>query len=206
MTTRWWQAQGVVEHFGELEAQDRSLDQRTPGGNGPSGIPSRSPGVILAIDPGTTESAYVVLWSTGIPDKTFRGKVPNDRLAGLLAINRDGWLGAVVIERIEPRYGRQIGMETLVTCEWVGRFIEVARPVPVHLLRRSAILRHLGVAGGSADSGVRAALIDRYGGSDAVGRKASPGPLYGIVADQWQALAVAVTFREAPELAEAVEP
>jgi hypothetical protein len=212
MTTRWSEvkrqrrAQGVVEDFGELEAQDRSPAELLRVGNGASGSPSRSPGVILAIDPGTVESAYVVLWSTGVPDTTFRGKIPNEELRRLLEINRNGWLSAVVIERIEPRYGRQIGMETLVTCEWVGRFIEVARPVPVHLLRRSAILRHLGVAGGSADSGVRAALIDRYGGESAVGRKASPGPLYGIVADQWQALAVGVTFREAPELAEAVEP
>jgi hypothetical protein len=210
MTTRWSeikrqrQAQGVVEDFGGGQAQDRSPAQEVHVGNRPSESPSRSTGVILAVDPGTTESAYVVLWSTGVPDKTFRGKLPNEELRRLLEINRNGWLGAVVIERIEPRYGRQIGMETLVTCEWVGRFIEVARPVPVHLLRRSAILRHLGVTGGSADAGVRAALIDRYGGESAVGRKASPGPLYGIVADQWQALAVAVTFREAPELAEAV--
>jgi hypothetical protein len=188
----------------DLEAQDRSTAQLSRVGNGASGSPARSP-IVLAIDPGTTESAYVVLWSTGIPDETFRGKVPNEELRRLLEINRNGWVSAVVIERIEPRYGRQIGMETLVTCEWVGRFIEVARPVPVHLLRRSAILRHLGVAGGSADAGVRAALIDRYGGKDAaIGRKAAPGPLYGIVADQWQALAVGVTFREAPELAEAV--
>jgi hypothetical protein len=209
MTTRWSeikrqrQAQGVVEDFGGGQAQDRSTAQLSRVGNGASGSPARSP-IVLAIDPGTTESAYVVLWSTGVPDETFHGKIPNEDLRRLLEINRNGWAQAVVIERIEPRYGSQMGMETIATAEWVGRFIEASRPLPVHLLRRSVILRHLGVMarGASADAGVRAALIDHFGGKDAaIGRKAAPGPLYGIVADQWQALAVALTFRDEPELA-----
>lgn len=166
------------------------------------------PAPILAIDPGTTESAHVLLLcERGLLDVAAHGKGANGNLLRILEHARTGPAPAVVIERIEPRYGSQMGMETIVTAEWVGRFVEAARPLPVHLLRRSAILRHLGVAarGASADAGVRAALIDRFGGRDAaIGRKATPGPLHGIVADQWQALAVAVTFFDVPELAEAV--
>lgn len=39
------------------------------------------------------------------------------------------------------------------------------------------------------------ALIDRFGGKDAaIGRKATPGPLYGITKDLWSALAIAITY------------
>jgi hypothetical protein len=44
------------------------------------------------------------------------------------------------------------------------------------------------------DANIRQALIDRFGGSAAVGRKAAPGPLYGIHRDVWSALAIAVTY------------
>jgi len=47
------------------------------------------------------------------------------------------------------------------------------------------------------DASIRQALIDRFGGKDAaIGRKASPGPLHGIAADVWSALALAVTHTD----------
>ena len=44
------------------------------------------------------------------------------------------------------------------------------------------------------DTNIRQALIDHYGGSkaEAIGVKAKPGPLYGIKADEWSALAIAL--------------
>ena len=48
---------------------------------------------------------------------------------------------------------------------------------------------------GAAGARTRHALIDRFGGKDAaIGRKAAPGPLYGISRDMWSALAIAVTY------------
>ncbi|HET6477318.1 MAG TPA: hypothetical protein VFH93_14740 [Thermoleophilia bacterium] len=44
------------------------------------------------------------------------------------------------------------------------------------------------------DANIRQALLDRFGGPAAVGRKAAPGPLYGIARDVWSALAIAVTY------------
>jgi hypothetical protein len=44
------------------------------------------------------------------------------------------------------------------------------------------------------DANIRQALIDRFGGSAAIGRKANPGPLYGISPDVRSALAIAVTY------------
>jgi hypothetical protein len=144
---------------------------------------------ILGIDPGTTQSAWVFLEDHHLP--AF-GIEPNERVLDVL--DTYALVGSIAIERIEPRYGLRMGWETIETCEWVGRFVQAAHPVPATLLRRSDILRHLGVASkGSADSGVRAALLDRWGGLSSC-RKG--GPLYGVKTHIWSALSVAVAYRE----------
>lgn len=56
---------------------------------------------------------------------------------------------------------------------------------------RRDVLRALDYPGrGNRDSFVRATLIERHGGSNAIGRKATPGPLYGVSSHAWQALGV----------------
>ncbi len=169
--------------------------------------------IILGIDPGTTQSAWLVLDGRTILAAAID---PNADVLQLVrggwAATRDGWsfvFSTVAIERIEPRFGLNVGWSTLLTCEFVGALTEAARPLPVALLRRSVILGHLGVATRgrgdatrtSADSGVRAALMERWGGEGSV-RKG--GPLVGIKTHLWSALSVAVTFAEAPELAELI--
>lgn len=156
---------------------------------------------VLAIDPGSAESAWILL-EEGIPVRHARQ--PNDEVLDLLRRQlapaaAEMEPDVVVIENIEPRYGIRPGWEVLDTARWVGRFQEAASPLPVELLRRSEILAHLGVATRgenrtTADAGVRDALMDRFGGSGAVGNKAAPGPLYGITRDRWAALSVAVTW------------
>ena len=149
--------------------------------------------IILAIDPGTTRSAWVMLDGWRIVNAAIEDN------AAVLDRLRDRPHGVVVaIERIEPRYGQIMGWETIRTCELVGALAEAARPLPVALLKRSDILRHLGVVtrgpdATTADSGVRAALMDRWGGAQSV-RKG--GPLAGIKTHLWAALAVAVTWAD----------
>ena len=144
---------------------------------------------VLAIDPGTTQSGWVLLvgdvvLGAGIDD--------NDTVREWIRTRTDDtW---VVIERIEPRYGLRMGWETIGACEWVGRFTEAADARPVALLNRSDVLRHFGIpAKANADSGVRAAMLDRWGGQSA-GRKG--GPLYGVKSHAWSALGIAVAHRE----------
>jgi hypothetical protein len=164
---------------------------------------------VLAIDPGSARSAFVGINRHGTP--VVSGRVPNDELLDALRDGRivrelGGTLAtAVVIENIEPRFGLNVGWETLDTARWTGRFQEAALPIAAVLLQRSQVLSHLGVVTRgpnktTADAGVRAALIDRYGGHEgkatAIGLKASPGPLYGLTADRWAALAVAVTYAD----------
>ena len=72
-------------------------------------------------------------------------------------------------------------------------------PKPAELTRR-AVKLHLCGSARAKDTNIRAALIDRFGGTGgrraAVGLKASPGPLYGIRSHEWAALAVAVTWHD----------
>ncbi len=169
---------------------------------------------VLGIDPGSRLSAFVGI-NRLHGSVVVSGKVPNGELLGWL---RDGSLltvlggslgTAVVIENIAPRFGLNVGWETLDTARWTGRYQEALLPVVAVLLERSAVLSHLGVVTRgpnktTADAGVRAALIDRYGGHEgkdaAIGRKAAPGPLYGLTADRWAALAVAVTWHDTEDL------
>jgi hypothetical protein len=150
---------------------------------------------ILAIDPGPTESAYV-LWDG---ERVLRsGKEPNaDVLAALMA-GESHVANTCVCERIRS-YGMAVGAEVFETCEWVGRFwqgwtADSARREWQFITRQDVKL-HLCNSVRAKDTNVRQSLIDCFGGKDkAIGKKANPGPLYGISGDVWAALGVAVTY------------
>ena len=151
--------------------------------------------MILAIDPGTTESAYVVLSSPSLPFVIYdRGKVPNDALMGKIA--RTTGLTDLAIEMVAS-YGMAVGQTTFETVFWIGRFWQAS--LDAHLERLTKIYRkadvcmHLCHSTRAKDSNIRQALIDRFG---EVGTKANPGQLYGISKDIWSALAIGVTYRD----------
>ncbi len=152
---------------------------------------------VLAIDPGPERSAWLVYDSLigGLTHPTNAAIMPN---AELLA-NLYQWRGlgnAVVIEQVAS-YGMPVGAEVFETVYWSGRFAEACQPVPVHRIPRKRVVLHLCNSPRGNDATVRAALIDRFGGKErAIGNKRNPGPLYGIKADLWAALAVAVTFAD----------
>lgn len=164
---------------------------------------------ILAIDPGSEESAWVVydngrLVNFAIDDNERllgRIRLPRGTVEGdILSLRHD----AVVIERIAS-YGMAVGESVFETVRWAGRFEEAAHPLPVHRVTRREVKLHLCGQSRAKDANVRQALIDRYGGvggkEAAVGRKAAPGPLYGVSKDVWAALAVAVTWADTQEAA-----
>lgn len=158
---------------------------------------------LLAIDPGPEQSAWVVYHeATRRPD--CWAKVPNDVM--LAVIDRAG-VDSLAVEMVAS-YGMAVGATVFDTCVWAGRFIERWRvdlgchrgqPVVRRIFRREVKL-HLCGSARAKDGNIRQALIDRYGPSkeQAIGRKASPGPLYGMAGDCWAALGVAVTAAEVP--------
>lgn len=153
--------------------------------------------MILAIDPGTTESAYV-LFNHARPVK--HGKVGNaDLLAGIGRGSENGGpfgMADVLVVEMIASYGMPVGKEVFETCVWIGRFVQ-AWQGPHALVYRRDVKLHLCNSARATDATIRQALIDRFGGKGkAVGTKASPGPLRGVSGDVWAALAVAVTFAD----------
>jgi len=143
---------------------------------------------VLAIDPGSAQSAW--LRYDGARPAGF-GITANDVL--VRALRTGGLPDVVVIEKVES-YGMAVGAEVFDTVLWAGRFAEAAHRVPIVMLPRRAVKLALCGDSRAKDANIRQALIDRFGGSAAVGRKAAPGPLYGISRDVWSALAIAITY------------
>jgi hypothetical protein len=151
---------------------------------------------ILAIDPGTTQSGWLLCDCDGgvcLPVK--HGIADNDWLTGHF---ERCYPRAVVMEWFQS-YGMPVGKEVFETCWWVGRFHEAALEATdrVEYLTRGKVKLHLCGSARAKDANVRQALIDLYGGKDvAVGRKLNPGPLYGIKSHIWSAMALARTWND----------
>lgn len=144
---------------------------------------------ILGIDPGTTESAYVQLHDGKI---ISFAKVPNHELLGLLPCLNTSI--TVVCEMIAS-YGMPVGRETFETCLWIGRFWQASLAAELRFERvyRRDVKVHLCGNMRAKDPNVRQVLLDRFGPP---GTKKAPGQTYGIKADIWAALGVAVTGME----------
>lgn len=138
---------------------------------------------VCAIDPGPTESAYVV-WD-GV-DVVECGHFKNEELKEVLSVI-DPDLHHFAIEMIAS-YGMAVGREVFETCVWIGRFIEAIGDA--ELVYRKDVKLHLCHSPKAKDANIRQALIDRFG---AVGTKKNPGKMYGIKSHLWAALAIAVT-------------
>ena len=91
-----------------------------------------------------------------------------------------------------------VGQEVFRTVHWAGRFTEAAESQrhTVEQLTRREVKLHLCGSMRAKDPNIRQVLLDRFGGDDARGTKAHPGPLYGIANDVWSALAIAVVYTE----------
>ena len=146
--------------------------------------------LICGIDPGSTESAYI------ISDSPFlireKGILKND---DVLEVIKKASFDVLVIEMIAS-YGMSVGKEIFETCVWIGRFIQAA-PIFANRVYRKDVKLHFCGTARAKDSNVRQALIDRFGEP---GTKKNPGPLYGIKKDEWSALAIAVYWQDRARL------
>jgi hypothetical protein len=150
--------------------------------------------IILAIDPGTTKSAWV-LYSDATQQLLGYGKQANEDVLEVIA--REDY-AAAVIERIES-YGMPVGREVFATVQWTGRFIAAIENVghPWYELPRLQVKSHLCHSGKARDANVRQALLDRFSGpTTPSGNPAKGHPLKGVTGDVWAALAVAVTWTD----------
>lgn len=154
---------------------------------------------IIAIDPGTHESAFVVMDSSrSVMAFDIR---PNEDIGFFLRNSPLDWLSIEMV----ASFGKPVGQEVFDTCVWIGRFIG-AFAGPHTLITRPQIKKHLCHSFFKVtDGAIRQRVIDLFGGKEAaIGKKKTPGPLYGIKGDEWQALAVGVVWWNMQEGLEAV--
>lgn len=140
---------------------------------------------VLAIDPGTLQSAYVVYRHDNIID---HGTMRNEAL--LDALLSEHLSADMLVLEMVASYGMPVGAEVFETCVWIGRFLQGWPGQSSRMFRREVKL-HICGSPRANDATIRQALLDRFG---APGTKKAPGATYGLKADEWQALALAVTW------------
>lgn len=150
---------------------------------------------ILAIDPGNEQSGYVIYRRDGAI--TAKGILPNDEILNLVRTS-----GEMVAVEMIASYGMAVGKSVFDTCRFIGRIEAVYEPNKVILAYRKDVKVHLCGTTRATDSNIRQAIMDRYyaSGSEVVGTKAHPGPLYGIKSHMWAALAVALYVADTTEV------
>jgi len=167
--------------------------------------------VILAIDPGNKESAYVV-YDSETTEIIDYDKCRNESMEiSILSYKYN--TDHLAIE-MPACYGMAVGKTVFDTCRWVGIFQQgfaasshkknttlVYRKAPNKEKSIEGVCMHLCKSNRAKDSNIRQAIIDRYAATGCgkipqIGTKKHPGPLYGVSKDVWAALAVAITYSE----------
>lgn len=151
---------------------------------------------VFAIDPGNIDSAYCIINVDDRAPMEF-AKIGNQELADRLA--KFGGYDCV-IERIAS-YGMAVGRDIFETCEWVGRYSQIAEDndMRVSYIYRKEEKLHICGDPRAKDANIRRALIDRFAKHDLKngrGTKSNPDWFYGFKADCWAAYAVGLTWIE----------
>lgn len=156
--------------------------------------------MILAIDPGCTESAYVVLNSKLKPVEF--GKINNYDLVGKIVawkLLKEPPEDDFAIEMVAS-YGMAVGAEVFDTVFWIGRFWEAACNFKEHKkIYRKDEKMNLCHSMKAKDGNIIQALVDRFAygvPNKGKGTKKEPGWFYGFSADIWQAYAVGITYHD----------
>lgn len=158
--------------------------------------------MILAIDPGTTQSAWILYntqESSLTPQIVDKGINENNDLLQMLIEKHlidSSNVEKLYIEMVAS-YGMPVGKTVFETCVWIGRFIE-AWGGDYEYVYRKDVKMHLCGQTKAKDSNIRQAIMDRHGSTReaAIGTKKNPKALYGVSKDIWAALAVAITASE----------
>ncbi len=145
---------------------------------------------ILALDPGTTQTGWVLYRAGQVVDSGV-----SDNHDVLRWVQAGQGADELAIEMI-ANMGMAVGASTFTTVRWIGRFQQAwLDPEAVQFVLRHQVKQHLCGTQRAKDPNIRQALIDRLGEQ---GTKKAPGPTHGVKSHAWAALAVAVTVAEAP--------
>jgi hypothetical protein len=154
--------------------------------------------VILAIDPGPKQSALVLYdRSVGLCEHYLS---PNDWVLAYLDVYSAKPGDVLVIEQI-ANMGMAVGNEVFETVRYAGRFEQqwARRGLRVERIKRIDVKLAICGQARAKDANIRAALVDRFGGSLATKKG---GPLHGVAKDVWAALACACAWSDRNPLVE----
>ena len=135
--------------------------------------------MILAVDPGTTKSGFVILDEGHV---TSSGVLSNREASRWSRVTPAPWRS-----RWLPRTAWQ-SEKMFETVRWIGRFQQASRdPEAVRLVSRRDVKLHLCGSAKAKDANVRQALLDLFPGSGGgktpqIGTEAARGPLRRFVA------------------------
>jgi len=148
--------------------------------------------VTLAIDPGPVRSALVLYDAkAGLCSHYLQ---PNDWVLEFLRAYDAALDDVLVIERVAS-FGMPVGAEIFSTCIESGRFYQewTRRKLRAEWMTRVEVKLAITGQPRAKDGNIRQALIDRFGGPQAVKKG---GPLYKVAGDSWSALAVACAWAD----------
>ena len=149
---------------------------------------------IIAIDPGTTETAFVIC------------NLANNNKP--IIENAKKWNNADVINHIQSCknfdkmliemvacYGMPVGKSVFETVLFIGRLIQICkdRKLDCELVYRKDIKMSICGTTRAKDSNIAQALVDKYApmvSNHGKGTKKVPGYFFGFKADIWQAFAI----------------
>jgi len=155
---------------------------------------------VLAVDPGTNESAYIIWDGEQIGDFDIADN--EDVLDEILGRDYD----ELLIEMVAS-YGMPVGKSVFETCVWIGRFwqyFKLKTDKDPTLVYRKDVKMHHCYSMKATDSNIRHAIIDKYAPdvrNHGKGTKKEPGFFYGFKDDTWQAFALASYYTETHEIA-----
>jgi len=156
---------------------------------------------VIAIDPGSTKSAMVIMDGETLRP-LYTHLMENEELRMYISKFlhfEEQDRGAI---EMMQSYGNLIGKDVLETCVWIGRFYETLRRklyVPPGYVYRMEEKMHICHSSKAGDAEIRRALIDRFCDHDfrnGRGTKANPDFFAGVKADLWAAYAVGLTYIE----------
>jgi hypothetical protein len=150
---------------------------------------------VLAIDPGNTESGWVITDHEHRPVQF--GKTENAVLLEMIQTGHFVYDGDVTVIEMIASYGMAVGADVFETCVWIGRFQQalIDQGAQPELIKRHPVKMHHCHNTKAKDSNITQALVDRFAPGQrnhGKGTKADPGWFYGFAADVWQAYALAV--------------
>lgn len=145
--------------------------------------------ILLAVDPGPTKSSYCLY--DVLEDKPISFYTVFNSATFTFPIKPTH----VVIEKMAC-YGMPVGETVLETVYWSGELACQMRYQGIQIIdriTRKEVVVQLCRSARAKDTNVIQAMKDRFGEK---GTKKKPGLLYGIKADEWQALGLAVAYSE----------